>query len=51
MEQLHAVVDVHLLAPSKTMTARETFDAEFIEAEVPKVTSTATAKSKEAPQA
>ena len=40
MEQLHAIVDVHLLAPSKTMTARETFDAEFIEATAPQVAST-----------
>ena len=47
MEQMHAVVDVHLLAPSKTMTARETFDAEFIEAEAPKVAAAAPAKSKE----
>jgi hypothetical protein len=47
MEQMHAVVDVHLLAPSKTMTARETFDAEFIEAEAPKVAAAASAKSQE----
>ena len=33
MEQLHALFDVHLLAPAKTMTARERFDAEFVEAE------------------
>ena len=33
MEQLHALVDVHLLAPAKTMTARERLDAEFVEAE------------------
>ena len=47
MEQMHAVVDVHLLAPSKTMTARETFDAEFIEAEAAKVAAAAPSNSKE----
>ena len=36
IEQLHALFDVHLLAPSKTMTARDRFDAEFVEAKVPR---------------
>jgi hypothetical protein len=47
IEQLHAIVDVHLLAPSKTMTARDTFDAEFIDAEPSKVASASPAKSRE----
>ena len=40
MEQLHALFDVHLLAPAKTMTARERLDAEFVEAEATQVAST-----------
>ena len=48
IEQLHALVDVHLLAPAKTMTARERLDAEFVEAEATQVASTAPAKSKDA---
>jgi hypothetical protein len=51
MEQLHALVDVHLLAPAKTMTARDRLDAEFIEAEATQVASTTTAaKSNDAPR-
>jgi hypothetical protein len=49
IEQMHALVDVHLLAPAKTMTARDRFDAEFIEAEATQVASTAPAKSVDAP--
>ena len=49
MEQLHALVDVHLLAPAKTMTARDRLDAEFVEAEATQVASTAPAKSDDAP--
>jgi hypothetical protein len=33
LEKLLAVRDAHLLAPSKTMTARERLDAEFVDAE------------------
>ena len=49
MEQLHALVDVHLLAPAKIMTARDRFDAEFVEAEATQVASTAPAKADDAP--
>jgi hypothetical protein len=31
MENLHAIVDVHMLAPAKTMTARERLDANFVD--------------------
>ena len=48
MEQLHALVDVHLLAPAKTMTARDRLDAEFVEAEATQVASTARAKPDDA---
>ena len=44
IEQLHALFDVHLLAPSKTMTARDRFDAEFVEATAQQIASTAQAK-------
>ncbi len=46
IEQLHALVDVHLLAPAKTMIARSRLDAEFIEAEPAEVASTTAANSK-----
>ena len=38
-----------LLAPAKTMTARERLDAEFVEAEAPGVASRAPAKAANAP--
>jgi hypothetical protein len=44
IEQLHALLDVHLLAPSKTMTARDRFDAEFVEALAQQLASTAQTK-------
>ena len=37
IERLHAFRDVHLIAPAKTMTARERLDAEFIQTESPRV--------------
>ena len=48
MEQLHALVDVHLNAPAKTMTARDRLDAEFVELEATEVASTTPPKSKDA---
>jgi hypothetical protein len=48
MEQLHAIVDVHLLAPAKTMTARDRLDAVFIEAEPTSVASTSHMKPQDA---
>jgi hypothetical protein len=49
VEQLHALIDVHLLAPAKTMTARDRLDAEFVEVEATQVASTAPAKPDVAP--
>ncbi len=40
VEKMHARVDVHLIAPGKTMTARDLLDAEFVDAEPEKVAST-----------
>jgi hypothetical protein len=45
IEQLHALFDVHLLAPSKTMTAKDRLDVEFVEAAAARVASTTQAKS------
>jgi hypothetical protein len=47
MEQLHAIVDVHLLAPAKTMTARERLDAVFIDAEPTSIASTTPEKAED----
>ncbi len=49
MEQLHALVDVHLFAPAKTMNARDRFDAEFVETEATQVASSVPPKSDDAP--
>ena len=44
IERLRAYRDVHLIAPAKTMTARERLDAEFIQAESPQVAANASTK-------
>ena len=44
IERLRAFRDVHLIAPAKTMTARERLDAEFVQAEPPQVAANATSK-------
>jgi len=49
IERLLALRDVHLLAPSKTMTARERLDAEFVEPEPSPIASTNQAGTSVAP--
>jgi hypothetical protein len=49
MERLLAVRDVHLLAPSKTMTARQRLDAEFVAAPATSVAAPATSVAAAAP--
>jgi len=44
IEHLHALRDVHLIAPAKTMTAREWLDAEFVEAGTSKLASASPAQ-------
>ena len=49
IKRLVALRDVHLLAPSKTMTARERLDADFVDAEPTVVASAPTIKAESTP--
>jgi hypothetical protein len=49
IDRLVALRDVHLLAPSKTMTARERLDADFVDAEPAAVVSAPTTKTESIP--
>ena len=49
IDRLVALRDVHLLAPSKTMTARERLDADFVDAEPTPVVSAPTTKAESTP--
>jgi hypothetical protein len=51
IERLVAVRDVHLIAPAKTMNAKEQLWAEFFEAEAPAVGSAKSSKAADAPTA
>ena len=49
IKRLIALRDVHLLAPSKTMTARERLDADFVDAEPTSVVSAPATKAESTP--